>query len=176
MRRVISQFDHHITDMIKGDSRLFELLYGWVTLLGHPVTVVFIALLGVGTGLGLQQPVISYAFVAALAALFGSTVLKGILRRPRPDTIYANNMWRKTFSFPSGHSFGALVVYGLLAYFAYSNFVGPWDIVMALGLGLLIFLVGISRIYLGAHYFLDVIGGWILSLPVLLWIITGIIN
>lgn len=176
MFKAISRFDHHATSMIKGDSHLFELLYGWITLLGHPVTVVFIASLGIATGFGLQILVVSYAFIAALAALFGSTVLKGVLRRPRPDTIYANNMWRKTFSFPSGHSFGSLMVYGLLAYFAYSNFVGPWDLIVSIGLGLLIFLVGISRIYLGAHYFLDVIGGWVLSIPVLVWIINGIIN
>ncbi|HYG83679.1 MAG TPA: phosphatase PAP2 family protein [Verrucomicrobiae bacterium] len=175
-RQTISRFDHRITDSIKGDSRLFELIYGWITLLGHPMTVVFIAALGVITGLGLQKIVVSYAFIAALAALVGSTILKGIMRRPRPDTLYANAMWRKTFSFPSGHSFGSLVVYGLLAYFAYAYFIAPWNIVGPLGIGLVIFLVGISRIYLGAHYFLDVIGGWLLSLPVLLWIITGIIN
>jgi membrane-associated phospholipid phosphatase len=66
-----------------------------------------------------------------------------------------------SFGFPSGHSQSALVVWGRLAVWLRHRWV-------TIGLGLLIFLISLSRLYLGVHFPTDVLGGWLIG-GVLLW-------
>lgn len=66
------------------------------------------------------------------------------------------------FSFPSGHSLGSLVFYGFLIYLisrSSQNKALKWTAIV--GLGILIVLIGTSRIYLGAHFPSDVVAGYI---------------
>jgi membrane-associated phospholipid phosphatase len=98
------------------------------------------------------------------AALIGTgelnTILKHIFRRVRP---HLQDPWVTPpgWSFPSGHAMGSFVTYGFLAYLLtrvpWANF--PRRTVVA-ALGVLILLIGFSRIYLGAHFLSDVIGGY----------------
>lgn len=64
------------------------------------------------------------------------------------------------YSFPSGHSMGSLIFYGFLTYFiirsTYSKKLKCLSLILC---GLLIVSIGISRVYLGAHYPSDVIAG-----------------
>jgi undecaprenyl-diphosphatase len=106
------------------------------------------------------------------AGIVVNSLLKFWLGRQRPATHYVKNMWFDTFSFPSGHSAGSLIAYGLLIYLAWHLFPIPLATCMgALGIVLLV-LVGVSRIYLGAHYPSDVLGGWGIGGVTLLAIIT----
>jgi undecaprenyl-diphosphatase len=98
------------------------------------------------------------AFVVASASLLIPTIIKQFVGRVRPDTLYAAGI--HSSSFPSGHAFDAVVILGLIAYLAWQFRYGPG---IALGLILLAFLIGLSRIYLGAHYPSDVLGGWVLG-------------
>jgi membrane-associated phospholipid phosphatase len=77
--------------------------------------------------------------------------------------MYVAHMRIHSYSFPSGHSFGATVFYGLLAYLAWSRLPHPWNLLVVLLLVLLIILVGLSRVYLGAHFPSDVVVGWLLG-------------
>ena len=61
------------------------------------------------------------------------------------------------YSFPSGHSAGAVTVYGSIAYHERTK---KWLWVIA---AVLSFLVGFSRVYVGAHFPTDVLCGWILG-------------
>ena len=66
-----------------------------------------------------------------------------------------------TFGFPSGHSQNALVVWGRLAVWIRKG----WATIL---LGLIIFFIAVSRMYLGVHYPSDVLGGWLIG-GILLW-------
>jgi undecaprenyl-diphosphatase len=64
-----------------------------------------------------------------------------------------------SYGFPSGHTMGATLLYGLLALFAWKTLKSrPARFVSLIGACLLILLIGLTRIYLGAHYLSDVLG------------------
>lgn len=156
------------------DSRVGTFIVGWPNWL-HPVMVaisftglpVMVVVVAVGTAFmawRAAQLKISYAMIAAMAGLGVNSILKYTLHRTRPNTPFALAMKIKSYSFPSGHSYGSVAVYGLLAYLAYHNLPVPWNVVAAVFLVILIILIGLSRVYLGAHYPTDVLGGWVLGL------------
>ena len=63
-----------------------------------------------------------------------------------------------TYSFPSGHTAGAVVFYGVLAAFLVSRFHQPWmRLACVAGAIAAVALVAFSRMYLGAHYLSDVL-------------------
>ena len=99
-----------------------------------------------------------------IAAVAGGAVLnhllKGLFARPRP--FFEHPLLIETsYSFPSGHAMESLVVYGMLAYFAVlalESWRGRTAVVF--GAALLVLLIGFSRMYLGVHYFSDVVAGY----------------
>jgi undecaprenyl-diphosphatase len=88
-------------------------------------------------------------------------VLKVVIQRPRPPDA-ADYLWRTSWSFPSGHAMGSLIGYGMLAYIATVYWVHPprQRLLVVFGASLVILSVGLSRLYLGVHYFSDVIAGY----------------
>lgn len=170
----LRKFDHTTTAWFYQRPKHLSRIFGWITLLGHPIVVTFVAVLAGMAGFGLGINSIGWAFLIALIALAVGSSLKFVLKRPRPQTPYAASMLQHTFSFPSGHAYGAALIYGLVAYLAQAELMLPWGSVMFIGLIPVILLIGFSRVYLGAHYVLDVLGGWLLSIPVL-WLIINYI-
>ena len=100
-----------------------------------------------------------------------NTVIKSVVERDRPTTDYALSMPLRTHSFPSGHATGSMVAYGLVAYVAWRLLPQPWNYVAVTGLATLILLIGVSRVYLGAHFPSDVVVGWLLGAVMLTVII-----
>ncbi len=85
-------------------------------------------------------------------------VVKHILKRERPTI--KPLVKEKGYSYPSGHTTTASCFYGFLIYLvSVSSMILTLKIVLIISLIFLIFLIGYSRIYLGVHYFSDVIGG-----------------
>ena len=108
--------------------------------------------------------------VGAVLPTFGiSLMLKTLIARPRP-TDELVSVWRNhdSMSFPSGHAFNAMVVFGLVFYLV--PFLCPWKAavhaIRVLSMSLIL-IIGISRVYLGAHWPSDVAGGFLFGAVVL---------
>ena len=81
--------------------------------------------------------------------------LKDQFQRPRPEFADIGGL-----SFPSGHSFGSAVVYGLLGILVLRIWqCSRWRLWFACSIWALIPLVALSRMMLGVHYFSDVLAG-----------------
>lgn len=99
------------------------------------------------------------------------SVLKLLVRRSRPKTIYAQNMKIKSYSFPSSHTYSATIAGGYLAFLSFVLLPMPISMIASGLLATLIVVIGISRVHVGAHYPSDVTAGWILGAIVLFAVI-----
>ncbi|MEK7611135.1 MAG: phosphatase PAP2 family protein [Patescibacteria group bacterium] len=103
------------------------------------------------------------SLVFSLALVFGGALnyyLKIFFKLPRPDL--SPLVVLGDFTYPSGHAMNNLVLYGLLTYYAF-HFTKSKALSMVAG-GLAsgwILLIGLSRVYLGAHYPSDVLAGYL---------------
>ena len=111
-------------------------------------------------------PLASLITTVGTGSLFGET-LKLIVHRVRPFPAGPFGEWGG-YSFPSGHTIAATLLYGFLALAMLRLFKRRrWRFLSTCSLLLLIVSVGFSRIALGAHYLTDVLGAMTLGT---LWI------
>lgn len=99
-----------------------------------------------------------------LSSLLNVT-LKHIIHRARPDILKLVEV--AGFSFPSGHSMAAMSFYGFFIFLCFKYCKSGRKYIMSSLLAAMIFLIGLSRIYLGVHYASDVLGGFTLGV---LWL------
>lgn len=136
-------------------TKLMEL----VTAMGSLAMTIFITLI-IG-GYLLAKKHYSDAGILIIA-LSGASILNWLLKlafhRSRP---LAGLITVSGYSFPSGHAMISLVFYGILVYLLWLRY-GRTRIayLVSFFLALLIFAIGISRIYLGVHYPSDVLAGF----------------
>lgn len=105
----------------------------------------------------------------ALIGMLAVLVLKETFRRSRPDTEYA--ALQQGWSFPSGHTGNTTILFGLLAYLLNYRVGGIWGTGGAAICIVLALLVGVSRVYLGAHFPTDVLAGWAIGITFVVGII-----
>lgn len=101
--------------------------------------------------------------VLTMLSSWFNEALKSLFDLPRPDPARVRQLVSESsFGFPSNHAqTGAVIVWGYLA----AKVKRAWFSVLAVAM---IFLIGLSRAYLGIHFPQDVIGGWILGIVILL--------
>ena len=103
------------------------------------------------------------AVLVAVAALGGEAldeVMKLHFKRLRPEVPWAF-VHEHSFSFPSGHSVMAMVMYGVIVYKTQDKLRSQWaKAALMVGAFLMVMGIGFSRVYLGAHYPSDVAGGY----------------
>lgn len=109
-------------------------------------------------------------------ALFGGEILvligKEFLNKSRPINQVVS-VFENSSSFPSGHATLAIILYGFLAFLVYRNIKTIWGkVLLVFSTILFVILIGFSRLYLGVHYFSDVLGGYVLGA---LWLVMGIL-
>ena len=100
-------------------------------------------------------------YVGVFGGLIANAVLKRIFSRPRPSVVELGEAVH-TLSFPSGHAMTSIITYGCIAYLV-GRLGGTKRLRHATwaAAGVLILLIGISRIYLGVHYPSDVLAGFL---------------
>ena len=97
-------------------------------------------------------------------------MLKDFFHRARPD--FHRLVEIGGYSFPSGHAMSAMAVYGALAFLLWRHI--PTRLgrtILIILSAIMIFMIGISRVYLGVHYPSDIIGGYFASA---LWLTIAI--
>ncbi len=144
--------------------------------LGSPLLISVLGL-GIAVMLVVRRSWLPLAtWVAALAGtgVLG-TVLKMAVRRPPPEP-GTSFLYGESSSFPSGHAMGSLVGYGMLAYLLLTIWVKRRVIWVAVAtvVSVLVIAIGLSRLYLGVHYFSDIVGGYAAGLLWLSACITGL--
>ena len=114
-----------------------------------------------------------YFYICAFSAtftLFFAYLSKIIIHRERPLVGLIN--MPSTFSFPSGHTLFTFTFYVIVGYLFTINEsikARKWLIIGCLFIAV---VTGVSRIYLGVHYFSDVVGGILFSIPLISMIIN----
>jgi len=104
-----------------------------------------------------------WAFIATAVLSFLDNLLKVLIRSPRPlaDLGVRVEEVRNTYGFPSGHVYGDVLVYGVLAVTA-PVWVHPRLVVPVRAVCLaVIVLSGPARVVVGAHWPSDALGGYL---------------
>lgn len=162
------------TTIIQGVHRLapaMDSFFLWVTKFANPLTIVILTVVFLGLFWFNKEKVTALWLAANLVIISGvvNQLLKLFFQRSRP-TILTHLVTEHSYSFPSGHSVTSMILYGTLIFTA-GLFIKnkTWQYVLQILLGLLIFGIGLSRIYLGVHFPTDVLGGYLLGISWLLF-------
>ncbi|HCQ30865.1 TPA: hypothetical protein DIU27_00585 [Candidatus Collierbacteria bacterium] len=113
---------------------------------------------------GLKAEAVKTALLTVASATAGS-LAKSFINRPRPDMelVYIQGVYQDK-SFPSLHVLTFTVFFGYMLYLAIYKVRTKWlQLFISLSAIILILTIGISRIYLGAHWASDVAGGYLLG-------------
>jgi undecaprenyl-diphosphatase len=165
--RAYFQIDLAITQALQSlQARWFASLMGAVSWPGNwPQSVIVTGLLILGIWwAGFKRATVIGGLCAIGVQLLNSLV-KISVQRPRPAADLVD-VFRElgTFSFPSGHVMFYTGFFGFLLFLVYRLIKDSWKRMALMTIfGGLVALVGLSRVYLGAHWASDVLGGYILG-------------
>ncbi|RYF33159.1 MAG: phosphatase PAP2 family protein [Comamonadaceae bacterium] len=152
--------DQALADAIAEHTSMATLrVFALVSHLGDPLVL---TLIGGVVAIFLWRrgaPLLATGWVLALGGnAVLNPLLKGVFERVRP--LHDHGLAVATgYSFPSGHSSGALVVYGMLLYVGLRLLAGRWHAALAMVATAMVFTIACSRIFLRVHFASDVAAG-----------------
>jgi membrane-associated phospholipid phosphatase len=129
-----------------------------VTQLGNPMFVIPVATITLGILVGSRQK--SAALMFAIACIGGvvlNTGLKLVFTKPRPE-LWHRLIVETSYSYPSGHALGSMVLYGMIAYLLSQRYPKFSSIIYVAATGLIL-AICFSRLYLGVHWPTDIVAG-----------------
>jgi undecaprenyl-diphosphatase len=174
------RFDQAVSDALRANLAPRALqVFTALTLLADTVTLTVLCVVGTLVLVAQRKRGLAFVWVLAIA---GNAVLneslKRLIGRVRPLDP-EGSLPLQGLSFPSGHSSGAVVAYGMLAYLALRLLSKAWHLPVLVAVVVLVFTVGISRVVLRVHFASDVAAGfasgsvwlalWITSAELMRW-------
>lgn len=157
----LGHLDQVFSDAVRaGITPAAERAFALVTRLGDTATL---------TGLGVAVAVLlalrrrSWLAVGWSSALIGNallnTSLKHVFERTRP--VHDSSIEQAIgYSFPSGHTSGSVVAYGMLAYLCVRLLPPAWRLPAVLAATAAAWSIGWSRVFLQVHFASDVVAGF----------------
>ena len=140
-----------------------------ITSFGNAIPVLLIAIIIIINTKDKKMPI--WIILNLFFATVLNQILKYIVQRNRPEGYRLID--ESGYSFPSGHSMVSTAFYGFLIYLVIKKVKNKYlRNVLVILLGILIVLIGFSRVYLGVHYASDVIAGFFISIAYLILFIT----
>jgi membrane-associated phospholipid phosphatase len=173
----VAGLDVPVLDAAKGiRSPLPDTIAAVVAIAFGPVGMPILALVAILL-LALRRrswtPVILVA-AAGLGSLAMTIAGKDIIQRHRPLRIDAIPPFESSPSFPSGHTLNATVIAGVVAYLILlRRRTAAGRTVTVVAAVVIAVVVGLTRILLGAHWFTDVLAGWLLGAAWLAIVVTA---
>ncbi|MBI1830532.1 MAG: phosphatase PAP2 family protein [Planctomycetes bacterium] len=156
---------HHWHDWSEAHTGPWRFML-FVTDLGGVAGMTILTLMAVlwQSSLGHGRYALAWLGIIIGAALVNQGI-KEVFQRPRPPRELRNRaVMEENLSYPSGHSMNCVVNYGLLAYTLLLSQSCRWrrGAIIA-GAAIIVMGIGFSRMYLRAHWFSDVVGGFALG-------------
>jgi len=158
---IIQASDKFITRLINAGiphNQFFESFFSFFSLQGGSIfiwllVIIFIVIIEEIQHPGIQKTdrkfILYSLFAFGLSYIINELIFKNIFQRIRPEDLVNINC-PTDFSFPSTHAVTA---------FAAATIIGSFDKKRAWLYYLIAFSIALSRVYLGCHYFLDVLAG-----------------
>lgn len=155
------RFDQAISDALRANLVPPVLqVFAALTHLADTATLTVLCVVGTLALMARRESGLALAWVLAIA---GNGILnqslKQLIGRVRPLDPEGAPL-AQGLSFPSGHSSGAVVAYGMLAYLALRLLPKAWHLPVLVAALALAFTVGISRLVLRVHFASDVAAGF----------------
>lgn len=159
----LTRFDISVLAMLRRNTTPTGVaVFIWISRLGSTMVLTVLGCAGALVLARKREWIVLLGWTAAFAGVgLLDDALKVAIHRPRPDDFPALIPQPSSWSFPSGHAMTALVGYGMLAYvLLLVTKTHRTRVVIVIGAAVLILIIGLSRLYLGVHYFSDVVGGY----------------
>lgn len=157
----LARFDNELA-LALSEHLSYETLraFSLVTVLGDREVLIVLATIVTVVLLLMKRWMLAIAWAVATAGGgFLNMMLKEIFARQRP--LHDHGLVTETsFSFPSGHASGSMLIYSLLGYLIVRHTPKVWHIPTAVAMVAVIIFVGSSRVMLQVHYFSDVLAGY----------------
>jgi len=175
VRDAIGRFDLALAEALRpqlspATLRAFALL----THVGNVGTLTVLCIVVAGLLLWRRQRTLAYFWVLAVAGNGAlNSVLKRIFERARPTHDHGIFVADGGWSFPSGHSSGSVVAYGMLAYLVLRFVSVRWQLPVLMTATAMAFTTGLSRLVLQVHYASDVLAGFASGL---LWLSLCVVS